>query len=51
MIAERRNITPDVAFTYLRSHARTNNLRLADVAQRTVDGSLDPTAIATPPGS
>ena len=43
MIAERRNITADEAFVHLRRHARNHNLRLADVARRTLDGTLDPT--------
>ena len=46
MIAERRNIPADTAFTRLRSYARSHNLRLADVARRTIDGTLDPSAIA-----
>ena len=46
MIAERRNIPTDTAFTHLRSYARNHNLRLADVARSTIDGALDPSAIA-----
>ena len=43
MIAERRNITADEAFVHLRTHARNHNVHLADVARRTLDGTLDPT--------
>jgi len=46
MIAERRNITADDAFVRLRTHARNNNMRLADVARRTLDGTLDPSTTA-----
>jgi len=42
IIAERRRIPVDDAFAQLRRHARNNNLRLADVAQDTVSGSIDP---------
>jgi hypothetical protein len=50
MIAERRRIPVDDAFTELRSHARNHNLRLADVARSTVDGTLDPSTLV-PPGT
>ena len=45
MLAERHQISADDAFTQLRTYARTNNKRLADVARNTLDGSLDPTTI------
>lgn len=45
MIAERRHIPVDEAFTELRGHARSHNLRLADVARSTVDGTLDPATL------
>jgi transcriptional regulator with GAF, ATPase, and Fis domain len=48
MIAERRRIPVDDAFTQLRSHARNHNLRLADVARSTVDGTLDPSTLVEP---
>ena len=50
MIAERRRIPVDDAFTELRSHARNHNLRLADVARSTVAGTLDPSTLV-PPGA
>ena len=46
MIAERRGIAADAAYGRLRAYARNHNLRLADVARRTIDGTLDPSAIA-----
>jgi GAF domain-containing protein len=48
MLAERANIEIPEAFETLRSHARVNNLRLADVAQDLLDGTL-PTARLIPP--
>ena len=44
MIAERRNIGADEAFSQLRSYARAHNLRLADLARSTLDGSIDPSS-------
>ena len=51
MIAERRGMAADEAFGLLRAYPRSNNLRLADVARQTIDGTLDPTAIARSQGS
>jgi ANTAR domain len=42
MVAERQSIPVDEAFDRLRRHARNHNLRLADVACDTVDGTIDP---------
>ncbi len=39
MIAARRGVDMDGAFSRLRSHARSNNQRLTDVAKAVVDGS------------
>ncbi|HEX4660923.1 MAG TPA: ANTAR domain-containing protein [Streptosporangiaceae bacterium] len=44
VLSERAGIDLAEAFSRLRSHARSNNLRLTDVAQATVDGSLNPSA-------
>jgi GAF domain-containing protein len=44
MIAERQHIAVEEAFDRLRRHARSNNLRLAALAQDTVDGTVGPTA-------
>ena len=46
VISERAGVDLAEAFTRLRSHARNHNLRLTDVAQSAVDGSLDPRAWA-----
>ena len=40
VIAERAGIDPDEAFKRLRQHARSNNLRLADVAAAVASGAL-----------
>jgi GAF domain-containing protein len=40
VIAERAGINTDEAFTRLRQHARSNNLRLADVAADVASGTL-----------
>jgi GAF domain-containing protein len=45
MIAQRRGVDMATAFTALRDHARTHNLRLADVARDVIDGHHYP---ATP---
>ncbi len=42
VIAERSGLDMGEAFLRLRLYARTNQLRLTDVAQTTVDGTLDP---------
>ncbi|HTJ72489.1 MAG TPA: GAF and ANTAR domain-containing protein [Actinospica sp.] len=39
VLAERRQITVDEAFTLLRSHARDHNLHLSDLARQVADGS------------
>jgi GAF domain-containing protein len=41
MIAQQRGIDMEAAFTTLRDHARTHNLRLADLARDVVDGHQD----------
>jgi GAF domain-containing protein len=46
VISERTGTDLAEAFSRLRAYARTNNLRLTDVAQAAVDGSLDPRAWA-----
>jgi GAF domain-containing protein len=48
VISERVGTDLAEAFSRLRSYARNNNLRLTDVAQAAVDGSLDPRAWAAP---
>jgi GAF domain-containing protein len=43
VISERAGLHLDEAFARLRAYARNHNLRLTDVAQAAVDGTLDPT--------
>lgn len=46
VLAERANMSMDEAFAALRTHARTHNLKLTDVAIEVVRGSLDLTSSA-----
>jgi GAF domain-containing protein len=48
VISERASTDLAEAFSRLRAYARNNNLRLTDVAQAAVDGSLDARAWAAP---
>jgi GAF domain-containing protein len=48
VISERASVDLAEAFSRLRSYARNHNLRLTDVAQAAVGGTLDPLAWATP---
>ncbi|GGF41416.1 GAF and ANTAR domain-containing protein [Subtercola lobariae] len=41
ILAARANVTPDVAFDMIRSHARSHNNKLLSDAQRIIDGSLE----------
>jgi GAF domain-containing protein len=54
IVAERRGVTIDVAFTLLRSYARTNNRMLQQIALDIIDGSLStdalPEAVPAPHG-
>jgi GAF domain-containing protein len=50
VLAERAGIDLAEAFVRLRAFARNNNLRLTEVAQAAVDGTLDPRAWAPPDG-
>ena len=49
VISERAGVDMAEAFARLRSYARNSNLRLTDVAEAAVDGTLDPLAWARPP--
>jgi AmiR/NasT family two-component response regulator len=51
MLAERTQISVDVAFARLRTHARDHNSRLSDVARDLIDGGLDATLLAQPAAS
>jgi transcriptional regulator with GAF, ATPase, and Fis domain len=42
IVAERSSLDMDGAFSWLRHHARSNNLRLVDVAQSIIDGKVAP---------
>jgi GAF domain-containing protein len=48
VISERADVDLAEAFARLRRYARNNNLRLTDVAEAAVDGTLDPLAWAPP---
>ena len=49
VICERAGIGLDESFSRLRAYARNHNLRLTDVAQAALDGTLDPRAWAPQP--
>jgi transcriptional regulator with GAF, ATPase, and Fis domain len=51
VVFERAGVDMSEAFARLRTYARNHNLRLTDVAQAAVDGTLAPEAWATPSGS
>ena len=46
VISERAGVDLAEAFSRLRAYARSHNLRLTDVAQAAIDGTLDPQAWA-----
>jgi GAF domain-containing protein len=48
MIAERLGVDVENAFAILRGHARTHNLRLVDIAQDAIRGTLAATALDQP---
>ncbi len=47
-IAQSAHLDMDQAFQSLRAHARNHNLRLAELAGRIADGTIDPRSIASP---
>ena len=49
MVAERVGAPMDEAFALLRNHARSNNLRLADLARDVIDGVVAPLSLGRPP--
>lgn len=51
VICERAGVDLTEAFSRLRGYARDHNLRLTDVAQAAIDGSLDSLAWASPPAA
>jgi len=48
VLSERAGVDLAEAFSRLRSYARSNNLRLTDVAQAAIEGALDPSAWLPP---
>ena len=51
MVAERLGFDMQGSFAALRNHARSRNLRLSDVAESVIDGSLAPAQLETMPGA
>jgi GAF domain-containing protein len=51
MVAERLDLDMERSFAALRSHARNHNLRLSDVAQSVIDGSLATSGLDVPPAA
>jgi GAF domain-containing protein len=49
MVAEREGLNMEEAFALLRNHARSHNIRLADVAAGVVGGTLAASALDRPP--
>ena len=45
MVAEREHLNMEQAFSALRNHARNHNLRLVDVAEAVIGGSLAASAL------
>jgi GAF domain-containing protein len=49
MVAERSGLNMQLAFSALRTYARNHNLRLVDVAESVIDGSLAPSTLERSP--
>ena len=49
MVAERTGMDMEQSFSRLRNHSRSHNLRLVDVAQDVINGSLPAGSLASPP--
>ena len=49
VLAERNNVTMEVAYAALRKHARDNNLKLTGLALAVVRGDLDTRTLEPPP--
>ena len=45
MVAQREGLNMEQAFSALRTHARNHNLRLVDVAESVISGTLAPAAL------
>lgn len=48
VLAERSDLSVDVAFARMRSYARNNNRRLSDVARELIEGGVEATSLADP---
>ncbi|MBA3652690.1 MAG: GAF and ANTAR domain-containing protein [Actinobacteria bacterium] len=48
MVSERLDVDMEQAFTTLRSHARNNNLRLADLAEAVIAGTVPASSLVAP---
>ena len=48
VVAERQSLDMEQAFSYLRTHARNHNRRLADVAREVIAGTLPAAALDRP---
>ena len=46
MVAQREGLNMEQAFSALRTYARNQNLRLVDVAEAVISGSLAPSALS-----
>lgn len=51
VLATRTDLTPDGAFTVLRSHARTHGLRLTELARGVVEGEVDIAMVGSDPST
>jgi GAF domain-containing protein len=51
MVSEREQLDMEDAFTMLRNHARSHNLRLMDVARDVIDGKLAASSLDRPPAA
>ncbi len=51
MVAERLDLDMQQSFATLRNHARNHNLRLSDIAESVIDGSLASSELDAPPAA
>ena len=51
MVSERLDLDMERSFATLRNHARSHNLRLIDLAQAVIEGSLAPSGLDAPPAA
>jgi GAF domain-containing protein len=48
MLSERLGLDMEASFATVRNHARNHNMKLVDVAQAVIDGSLNPASLDAP---